>query len=84
MLIPKFCMDLIAVSLPEPGPHTLTSSCLIPWSRAFLTAVSVAIWAANGVPFFDPLNPQEPDEDHDITFPFKSVTDTIEKNTKSL
>lgn len=79
MLIPNpsVCMERIAVSLPEPGPLTFISTCLMPWSIAFFTADVEATCAAKGVPFLDPLNPHPPHEDQEITFPFKSVTETI-------
>jgi hypothetical protein len=35
----------------------------------------VAVWAAKGVLFLEPLKPQTPEEDQAITFPFKSVTE---------
>lgn len=78
ILIPKFWMERIAVSLPEPGPLILISTCFMPCSIAFLTADVDATCAAKGVPFLDPLNPHPPDEDQEITFPFKSVTEIIE------
>lgn len=78
MIIPLFCKDRIAVSLPDPGPLTLISICFIPCSIAFFNAVSHAVCAANGVPFLAPLNPHAPDDDHAITFPFISVIEIIE------
>ena len=64
---PATCKALMAVSLPEPGPLTNTSICLIPWSRALLAAASAAVCAAKGVPFLAPLNPLAPAEDQEIT-----------------
>jgi hypothetical protein len=78
MASPVACMDLIAVSRPGPGPLMFISTCFRPCSIAFLRAVVVAVCAAKGVDFLDPLNPQEPDEDHEITFPVKLVTEIIE------
>ena len=46
-------MLLIALSLPEPGPLTCTSTSLTPNSLAFLAALSAATPAANGVDFFE-------------------------------
>ena len=51
-------------------------------SIAFFIAIVVAVWAAKGVPFLEPLNPQEPEEDQEITSPFKSVTEIIVKVKK--
>jgi len=77
---PRAWIDLIAVSRPTPPPLILISTCFKPWSIAFLTALVVAVWAAKGVLFLEPLKPQEPDEDQEMTLPFKSVTETIELN----
>ena len=67
----------MAVSRPEPGPRTKTETCLTPASIARLAADSAAIDAAKGVPFFVPLNPQEPAEAHTIVLPRSSVMLTI-------
>lgn len=75
---PLFCIERIAVSLPDPGPFIFISICLIPCSMLFLMAVSQAVWAAKGVPFLAPLNPQDPEDAHAITLPLLSVMDTIE------
>ena len=40
---------------------------------AAVDAASVAVCAANGVPFRAPLKPTLPAEDHEIVFPAKSV-----------
>lgn len=40
---PKPYMALIEVSLPEPGPLTLISTCFKPISIAFFTARLVAV-----------------------------------------
>src|SRR5215475_2864157 len=69
--------DLIAVSRPEPGPLTNTSTLRMPCSIARLAAASEAICAANGVDFLEPLNPTWPDEAQEITLPAGSVMDTI-------
>ena len=44
---------------------------------AFLAAVSAVTWAAKGVPFLVPLNPQLPAVDQTITWPCSSVMETI-------
>ena len=53
--------DLIADSLPPPGPLTFTSKLIIPKSFAAFPAFSAAICAANGVLFLDPRNPEDQD-----------------------
>ena len=70
---PVACKDLIAVSLPAPGPDKKTSVCCIPWSIACFAAFSAAVCAANGVPFLAPLKPVTPADAHDNVSPFKSV-----------
>ena len=67
----------IADSRPGPGPLTVTSTVFKPCSIAALAAVSDAICAANGVDFFDPLNPSAPADDHDKALPNSSVIVTI-------
>lgn len=84
ILKPSEYTDLIAVSRPEPGPLILISTCRKPLSIAFLRAKVVAVCAAKGVPFLEPLNPQEPEEDQEITLPFKSETVIIEINGQKL
>src|SRR5215469_14593360 len=54
---PVACSDLMAVSRPEPGPLTKTSTLRMPCSIARRAAASAAIWAAYGVDLRDPLNP---------------------------
>src|SRR3954447_4671674 len=66
-----------AVSRPEPGPFTWTSTRRRPCSIAARAAFSAAIWAANGVLLRDPLKPTPPDDAHEITLPSVSVIDTI-------
>lgn len=78
---PKLDTARIDVSLPAPGPLTFISTCLRPISIAFFSAIVVAVCAAKGVLFLEPLKPQTPDEDQEITFPFKSVTETNEPNS---
>jgi len=54
---PVACSDRMAVSRPEPGPLTKTSTFRMPCSMARRAAASAAIWAAYGVDLRDPLNP---------------------------
>ena len=51
---PEACNERIAVSRPEPGPFTCTSTRLTPCSWARRDAVSAASWAAKGVDFREP------------------------------
>src|SRR5699024_11665794 len=69
--------DLIAVSRPDPGPFTNTSTFFMPCSVACRAAFSADIWAAYGVDLRDPLNPTWPEEAHEITAPSGSVIETI-------
>src|SRR5487761_2264535 len=74
---PVACSDRIAVSRPEPGPLTKTSTLRMPCSMARRAAASAASWAANGVDLRDPLKPTWPAEAHEITAPEGSVIETI-------
>src|SRR3954463_5198017 len=74
---PAACSERIAVSRPEPGPFTNTSTFFMPCSAALRAALSAAIWAANGVDLREPLKPTWPAEAHAITAPFGSVIDTM-------
>src|SRR5699024_12750234 len=74
---PVASRERIAVSGPEPGPLTNTSTLRIPCSWALRAAASAAIWAANGVDLRDPLKPSWPEEDQEITAPDGSVMETI-------
>src|SRR5215472_14052256 len=67
----------MAVSRPEPGPFTNTSTLRMPWSMARRAAASAAICAANGVDFRDPLKPTCPEDAHEMTFPTGSVMETM-------
>ncbi|CKN12926.1 Uncharacterised protein [Mycobacterium tuberculosis] len=69
--------DRIAVSRPEPGPLTNTSTLRTPWSWALRAAFSAASWAANGVDFREPLKPTCPDDAQAMTLPCGSVMVTI-------
>src|SRR3954471_18680308 len=67
----------MAVSRPEPGPFTKTSTLRMPCSCALRAAFSAAICAANGVDLREPLKPTWPAEAQLITLPLGSVMDTI-------
>src|SRR5215472_3268425 len=54
---PVACSDRMAVSRPEPGPLTNTSTLRMPCSMARRAAASAAICAANGVDLREPLKP---------------------------
>ena len=77
MRSPASCNPRIAVSLPGPGPFTITLACRIPCAIDCLAAVVAAVLAAKGVPFRAPLKPHTPDEHHEITSPFNVVIVTI-------
>src|SRR4051794_12285659 len=74
---PAACSERIAVSRPEPGPFTNTSTFCRPCSIPLRAHESAVTWAANGVDLREPLNPAEPADSHAITFPSLSVRDTI-------
>src|SRR5580692_3829129 len=74
---PVACSDLIAVSRPEPGPFTKTSTLRMPCSIARRAAASAAIWAAKGVDLREPLKPTWPDEAQEMTLPPGSVMETM-------
>src|SRR5579859_1404504 len=54
---PALLIALSALSRPDPGPLTKTSTARKPFSNAFLQASSTARLAAYGVDFRAPLNP---------------------------
>src|SRR5207302_84577 len=74
---PAAWSERIAVSRPEPGPFTKTSTFWRPCSMPFLAHESAVTCAANGVDLREPLNPAEPADSHAITFPSLSVSETI-------
>src|SRR6478752_6587179 len=74
---PVAVSERIAVSRPEPGPLTKTSTLRMPCSMARRAAASAAIWAANGVDLREPLKPTWPAEAHAITAPVGSVIEMI-------
>src|SRR5208283_1369402 len=59
---PDAWMAVMALSRPDPGPLTLTSTSLTPYFVAVAAAVSAARCAANGVLLRVPLNPTVSDE----------------------
>ncbi len=67
----------MAVSRPEPGPFTSTSTLRTPCSMARRAQASAASWAANGVDLREPLKPTLPAEAQARTLPSGSVIDTI-------
>src|SRR5690349_3078363 len=75
--MPVFWIERIAVSRPEPGPFTTTSTRRTPCSIARRAAVSAASWAANGVLLREPLKPTLPDDAHASTLPCWSEIVTI-------
>src|SRR5437899_11307781 len=75
--MPAFCNERIAVSRPEPGPFTTTSTLRTPCSIARRAHCSAAICAANGVDLREPLKPTLPADAHARTLPSWSVIDTI-------
>src|SRR5689334_21409282 len=74
---PAACSERIAVSRPEPGPLTNTSTLRMPCSIARRAAASAASCAANGVDLREPLKPTWPDEAQEMTAPVGSVIDTM-------
>src|SRR3982750_540186 len=74
---PAACSERIAVSRPEPGPLTNTSTFWRPCSMPLRAHASAVTCAANGVDLREPLNPAEPADSHAITLPSLSVSATI-------
>lgn len=74
---PASCSPRIAVSLPRPGPLTITAACLNPCASDCFAAVVAAVRAANAVFFRAPLKPQTPAEHQEITSPLMFVIVTI-------
>src|SRR4029078_10459755 len=74
---PAACSDRIAVSRPEPGPFTNTSTFWRPCSMPLRAAAPVFTGAAKGVDLREPLKPAPPADSHAITFPSRSVSETI-------
>src|SRR5271170_7647122 len=74
---PEAWIAVMALSRPEPGPLTLTSTSLTPYLVADAAAVSAARCAANGVLLRLPLNPTVPDEAQHNASPPGSVIVTV-------
>ena len=74
---PAACSERIAVSLPDPGPLTYTSTFCNPCSMPLRAAASAVTCAANGVDLREPLKPAEPADSQTITLPSGSVRQTI-------
>src|SRR5688572_19634333 len=74
---PAAWSERIAVSRPEPGPLTNTSTFFMPCSAALRAQLSAAICAAYGVDLREPLKPTWPAEAHEITAPEGSVIEMI-------
>src|SRR5215218_10720400 len=74
---PAAWSERIAVSRPDPGPLTNTSTFWRPCSMPLRAHESAVTCAANGVDLREPLKPAEPADSHAITFPSLSVRDTI-------
>src|SRR3982750_282187 len=75
--MPAFCSERIAVSRPDPGPFTMTSTLRTPCSIARRAHCSAAICAANGVDLRDPLKPTLPADAQARTLPSWSVIEMI-------
>ena len=71
--MPAFWIERIAVSRPEPGPFTITSTLRTPCSIARRAAASAASCAANGVLLREPLKPTLPELAHESVLPCWSV-----------
>src|SRR6478609_5811337 len=74
---PTACSDRMAVSRPEPGPFTNTSTFFTPCSCALRAAFSAASCAAKGVDLREPLKPTWPDDAQAMTLPWGSVIETM-------
>src|SRR5437016_7976721 len=75
--MPEVCNAVIALSRPEPGPFTRTSSSLTPNLAAFSAACCAAHWPANGVLLRLPLKPQVPPLAQHRVSPLVSVIVTV-------
>src|SRR3954447_24178339 len=74
---PEACSAVIALSRPEPGPFTLTSTSLTPYLVAVAAAVSAARWGANGALLRLPLKHTGPEEAQHKASPLGSVIVTV-------
>ena len=75
--MPAAASERIAVSRPEPGPRTSTSTLRTPCSIALRAACSAASCAAKGVDLRDPLKPTLPADAQARTLPSWSAIVTI-------
>ena len=66
---PAAWSERIAVSRPEPGPLTKTSTFCRPCSMPLRAAESAVTCAANGVDLREPLKPAPPADSHAMTLP---------------
>src|SRR3970282_387807 len=66
---PAAWSDRIAVSRPEPGPLTKTSTFCRPCSMPLRAHESAVTCAANGVDFREPLKPADTADSQAITLP---------------
>src|SRR3989344_9088078 len=66
-----------ADSRPAPTPFIITLTSFIPKTVAFSASSSPTLLAAKGVPFFAPLKPSEPEDDHARPLPFSSARRTL-------
>ena len=74
---PAACSERIAVSRPEPGPLTKTSTFWRPCSIPLRAAASAVTCAANGVDLREPLKPAPPADSQAMTLPSRSVRETM-------
>src|SRR5207253_3541805 len=74
---PAAWSERIAVSRPEPGPFTKTSTFCRPCSMPFRAQESAVTWAAHGVDLREPLKPAEPADSQAMTFPSLALSDTM-------
>src|SRR3954465_5890980 len=74
---PAAWSERMAVSRPEPGPLTKTSTFCRPCSMPLRAAEAAVNCAANGVDLREPLNPAPPADSHARTLPSRSVRATI-------
>src|SRR5205085_9102475 len=75
--MPVFWIERMAVSRPDPGPFTTTSTLRTPCSIARRAHTSAASWAAKGVDLRDPLKPTLPADAQARTLPSMSEMEMI-------
>src|ERR1700756_3508924 len=75
--IPVFMSKRMAVSRPDPGPLTRTSTLRTPCSIARRAQASAASWAAKGVDLREPLKPTLPADAQASPLPSGSLMETI-------